>query len=142
MKSEKTIQEAQSLLTQTTGDREDFNCEWLPADASNRFYGRLTYLSGKTLILMVMNAPEAFKSEEAGHETESDKKGELPFVTVARAFEAQGVRVPKILAVSHDSSFLILEDLGDELLYKKRAQAPALIWYEKAIDELIPCNFF
>lgn len=109
--------------------------EWLPGDASNRFYARL-HFDKTSQILMVMNAPEAFKSEEVtGAEKEVLK--ELPFVSIDRSFESAGVRVPHIHYVSKDSDFLILEDLGDELLYSRRQSEKALEWYERAIDELI-----
>lgn len=107
---------------------------WLPGDASNRYYGRIQ-LDKVSLVLMVMNAPEAFKSEEvtgAGQE----RLLELPFVSIDRAFGDANIRVPKIYFVAADSEFLIPEDLGDRLLYDQRQKDSALQWYEKALDEL------
>jgi aminoglycoside/choline kinase family phosphotransferase len=114
----------------------DFQCEWLPGDASNRFYGRLKFASGAKLMLMVMNAPEAFKSEEKTGANET-MQSELPFVTIGRELEKAKVRVPRIMGVDPRSEFLLSEDLGDELLYTKRQIEPASIWYERALDELI-----
>jgi aminoglycoside/choline kinase family phosphotransferase len=107
---------------------------WLPGDASNRFYGRIQ-MERASLILMVMNAPEAFKSEEV---TGAGKQvlTELPFVTVDRHFIEAGVRVPEIYFVASDSEFLISEDLGDELLYARRQMESAAVWYERALEEL------
>ncbi len=110
------------------------DCDWLAGDASNRFYGRLKF-EKSNLILMVMNAPEAFKSEEVTGAAQGQIK-ELPFVSVGRAFEKAKVRVPHIYFISPASDFLITEDLGDELLYQRRQNSSALDWYEKALDEL------
>jgi aminoglycoside/choline kinase family phosphotransferase len=108
---------------------------WLPGDASNRFYGRIR-LEQKTLMLMVMNAPEAFKSEEVTG-AEREAVTELPFVKMARELGMADVRVPQVFYVASNSEFLILEDLGDELLYVRRQKEAAMDWYEKALDELL-----
>ncbi len=112
------------------------SCEWMPGDASNRFYGRIKVSdSPESKILMVMNAPEAFKSEEATGADES-KIRELPFVTVGRRLESEGVRVPHIDFVDPQSSFMVLEDLGDELLYDRRQKEKAIEWYKLALKTL------
>ncbi|MDB5038316.1 MAG: putative Phosphotransferase [Bacteriovoracaceae bacterium] len=108
--------------------------DWLPGDASNRFYGRV-HLEKKTLMLMVMNAPEAFKSEEITGALNSKVK-ELPFVSIGRILEKENVRVPHIYYVASDAEFLLSEDLGDELLYLRRQKEGATGWYERALDEL------
>lgn len=117
---------------------EPLACNWLPGDASNRYYGRIDMRGARgmsTAILMVMNAPEAFKSEEATGS--SAKPKELPFLSVGRKFFESGVRVPEIFYVSPSSDYMVLEDLGDFLLFQKRQQEPAMSWYEKAIDQLV-----
>ncbi|MBN8555468.1 MAG: phosphotransferase [Deltaproteobacteria bacterium] len=115
---------------------QNFKCDWLPGDASNRFYGRLQFDGKKDpLILMVMNAPEAFKSEEVTGGKVSEPS-ELPFVTVAKEFAKGGIRVPKIVGVAENSEFILLEDFGDELLYQRRQENSALEWYELALKEL------
>lgn len=113
----------------------DFQCEWLPGDASNRFYGRLKFASGAKLMLMVMNAPEAFKSEEKTGANEAANQ-ELPFVSIGRGLEKAKIRVPRIIGVDAKSEFLLTEDLGDELLYLRRQKEPSTIWYERALDAL------
>lgn len=115
----------------------DFSCQWLPGDASNRFYGRIFLKDeAKPLILMVMNAPEAFKSEEVTGADESKNK-ELPFVAIGKKLFAEKVRVPEILYVDSAHRFLLTEDMGDELLYERRQKESALSWYEKALEELV-----
>jgi aminoglycoside/choline kinase family phosphotransferase len=114
----------------------DFEATRLPGDASNRGYVRLRDRqgSGQSLIVMIMNAPEAFKSEEAGAATE--KPSELPFLTVDRELKGAGLFVPEVFYVSEKSDFLVLEDFGDELLYDRRQKEPALEWYKKALESL------
>ncbi len=130
------LEEVHSLLRETEYRDEAFECRWLPGDASNRFYGRLQFqFTNHSLILMVINAPEAFKSEEVTGASES-KITELPFVTIARGFQKEGIRTPNIVAVDEDSRFLICEDFGDELLYLRRQKESALSWYEYALEEL------
>lgn len=123
------------MATERSKFSPDFQCEWLPGDASNRFYGRLKFASGAQLMLMVMNAPEAFKSEEKSGVSDASLK-ELPFVVIGRELEKAKIRVPRIIGVDSNSEFLVSEDLGDELIYNKRQIEPATIWYERALDEL------
>lgn len=114
--------------------KETCKVDKLPGDASNRSYIRLHRSSGETLIVMIMNAPEAFKSEEKTGSTE--KPRELPFISVGRAFEKAGIRVPRILYADPRERFLVLDDLGDELLYARADGPDRLMWYRKALDEL------
>ncbi len=74
--------------------------ESVAGDASNRRYFRLR-LADRTAI--VVYAPPA---TEKNHE----------FVRVAGLFAAADVRVPEVLAADFGRGFLLLEDLGDELL--------------------------
>lgn len=111
-------------------------CHWLLGDASNRFYGRLYLKDGSSRILMVINAPEAFKSEEVTG-GESDFKNEIPFVGVGRKWHASGICVPRIEYVDSQARFLIAEDFGAEALYDRRQKENAILWYQRAIDELI-----
>ncbi len=108
--------------------------EWLPGDASNRFYARAFKSDGHSHIIMVLNAPEAFKSEEVTGGPPAWK--ELPFVAIGRRLRQSDIRTPEILFVSPSHDFIVLEDLGDELLYQRRQVTEAIDWYEKALDEL------
>lgn len=117
------------------GFQSGLKMEWLPGDASNRYYGRLRSPSGESLVVMVMNAPEAFKSEEV---TGADEKKitELPFVTIGRKLFSEKILVPQIVYVDPRSEFLVLDDLGDELLYDRRQKGPALDLYKEALSIL------
>jgi len=112
------------------------SCQWLPGDASNRFYGRLSVAGhSKTFMLMVMNAPEAFKSEEVTGADEA-KIQELPFVTIGRELESRKIRVPHIQFVDSKSQFLVAEDFGSEQLYDRRQKNAATEWYQSALKTL------
>lgn len=114
--------------------------EWnkLPGDASNRSYWRVG-VNARSYILMVMNEAEVFRSEEAqaqGQEDSSSLK-ELAFVEIARNWKEQGIRVPDVIDVSENRDLVLLEDLGQELLYDRRLQESAIDYYERAIEQLV-----
>jgi aminoglycoside/choline kinase family phosphotransferase len=69
-------------------------------DASARRYFRLA-LGTRSYVLV--EAPPATEKNEA-------------FVSVAGLLDAAGVKVPAVLGVDYDRGFLLLEDLGDQLL--------------------------
>lgn len=119
--------------------RSEGEIRWqeMPGDASNRSYARLHFSNAKTKILMLLNAPEAFKSEEVTGADEGEYSQDLDFVRVAKAWASKGIRVPKIDYVDPQNRFLICEDFGDELLYTERQKNAALDWYENALDELV-----
>ncbi len=74
----------------------------LAGDASNRLYFRVEPQAGETRILALLPGPF--------------EPGELPFLEVAKLFEAIPLRVPRIHEVAGDLGILLLEDLGDALL--------------------------
>ena len=94
-------------------------------DASNRRYDRLTTGDGARAILM--DAPPA-KGEDV-----------RPFIAVTGLLRAQGLSAPRILAADTDAGFLLLEDLGDDLLARVIATDPSLehTLYAAATDVLI-----
>jgi len=106
----------------------------LPGDASNREYFRLSEPDKNVRsILMLLNAPEAFRSEEI---TQAGvQSAELDFVTIGRNWKKQGIQVPEILCVG--KNYLLIEDFGEELLYDRRQQEDSLSYYELALEELV-----
>lgn len=87
----------------------------LPGDASNRRYFRLELAGRRSVILMQLAEPEAFKqSEEAvsGAVTVT----ELPFLNVHRHLAGAGVTVPALYHYDQAAGLLYLEDFGDLLL--------------------------
>ena len=81
-------------------DSDQFEINFLPGDASFRRYARIK-LNNKTF--MLMDAPP-------------EKEDCVPFVTIDEFFDANGVRVPHIVAKDLTQGFLLLEDFGDVLL--------------------------
>ncbi|MGA0163902.1 MAG: aminoglycoside phosphotransferase family protein [Bdellovibrionota bacterium] len=114
----------------------EFQWENLPGDASNRRYVRVRH-QDETRILMIMNAPEAFKSEEKTQNLQSENSEELDYVRVTKAWQSHGIRVPRIDAIGSANDFLILEDFGQELLFDRRQNQAAIEFYKKSIEELI-----
>ena len=76
------------------------SCHPLAGDASFRRYFRLTDGNDSWVL---MDAPP-------------EREDSRPFVDVARRLQAGGVEAPHILAQDLEQGFLLLEDLGDELL--------------------------
>ncbi len=95
-------------------------------DASFRRYFRLTMAADSWICV---DAP-------------ADKEDNPAFVNIARAWRAEGVHVPEVIAYDFDAGFMLLEDFGDQLLWpalhapdsndERRHQL-----YKKAIDELL-----
>jgi len=86
-------------------------------DASNRRYFRLQW-SGRTAI--AVEAPPA---------TEKNRE----FLAIRQFLERAGVRVPKLLAADLEQGFLLLEDLGDQLLLGELRDATAESHYARAL---------
>jgi aminoglycoside/choline kinase family phosphotransferase len=113
----------------------------LNGDASNRRYFRLELVGGppRSLVLMQLAAPEAFKqSEEAVSGAQSIT--ELPFVNVLNHLVKAGVAVPTLHYYDKAAGLLYLEDLGDVTLAEACANAtgvdqPGL--YRQAVDDLV-----
>jgi len=87
----------------------------LPGDASNRRYFRLSLSNRRSVILMQLAEPEAFKqSEEAVSGAVAGT--ELPFLNVHRHLAGAGVTVPALYHYDQAAGLLYLEDFGDLLL--------------------------
>lgn len=110
----------------------------LPGDASSRQYFRLVDDAKSKSFIVMKNAVEAFKSEEASATGHSNSVvEEIDFVRIGRKWKEIGIHVPVIFHVSEDHQLVLLEDLGDELLYLKRQKEDALSFYKRAIDQMI-----
>ncbi|MGX5914969.1 aminoglycoside phosphotransferase family protein [Aliidiomarina sp. Khilg15.8] len=56
------------------------------------------------------------------------------FIAVAQAFQSQGVPVPQIHAYNEDAGFMILQDLGDTLLFAQlQSDEQAEAYYRRAL---------
>lgn len=98
-----TMHERENALKEWLIDtlkQQDFQLAPLAGDASFRRYFRLRY-NGLTQI--VMDAPP-------------EKEDVKPFIHIAQALQQADVHTPKVLAMNPEDGFLLLSDLGDELL--------------------------
>jgi len=66
-----------------------------------------------------------------------EKENNPAFVAIANAFDQCGVIVPKVLAHNFKSGFLLLTDLGDDVLQPVLTPSNVGQWYHCAIDSLI-----
>lgn len=110
----------------------------LYGDASYRRYFRATLSSGKTLIVMKMPLGAASVSEEITNY--KGPKGELPYINVSNYLSSKGIPVPKILGFDKKMDALIIEDVGDRLLFDEVYQSEDGVkfeWYKKAIELLV-----
>lgn len=133
-----------SLVTATVETRLPFRASLeamtpLPGDASNRRYFRLKLSGGRSVILMQLAEPEAFKqSEEAV--SGAVAVTELPFLNVHRHLAAAGVTVPALYHYDQAAGLLYLEDFGDLLLVQAcrdgHSRETARL-YQRAIEMLV-----
>jgi N-acetylmuramate 1-kinase len=111
----------------------------IAGDASSRSYERLDF-SGQQLILM--NAPPRpdgppVKDGLPYSAIARLAEDVIPFIAVANGLRERGFSAPKILAADRDGGFLLLEDLGTELVVAGDPPAPIAERYERAIDVLV-----
>lgn len=110
----------QSLVARTVATKLPFRAALetltpLLGDASNRRYFRLSLSNRRSVILMQLAEPEAFKqSEEAV--SGAVAVTELPFLNVHRHLAKAGVTVPALYHYDQTAGLLYLEDFGDLLL--------------------------
>ena len=111
----------------------------IAGDASTRSYERLSQ-GGKSLILM--NAPpkpdgppvkRGLPYSVIAHLAEDAR----PFVAVANGLRERGFSAPKIHAADLEAGFMMLEDLGTELVIAGAPPAPIPERYERAVDMLV-----
>lgn len=114
----------------------------LAGDASNRRYYRLALAGGppRSLILMQLAEPEAFKQSEEAVSGATHRITELSFVNIMSHLTKAGVPVPVLHYYDQAAGLLYLEDFGDVTLAEavSRADARGLeSRYKQAIDVLV-----
>jgi N-acetylmuramate 1-kinase len=139
----KLAQPDRSLVASTVESKLPFRASLerltpLPGDASNRRYFRLALSGRRSVILMQLAEPEAFKqSEEAV--SGAVAVTELPFLNVHRHLTRAGVTVPALYHYDQTAGLLYLEDFGDLLLVQacRDGRSPdAARHYHQAIETL------
>ena len=117
---------------------QDALCERLAGDASTRSYQKI--LSGKRNLIL-MDSPRRpdgppvrdGKSYSAIAHLAEDVR---PFIAIARALRGLGFSAPEVIAADLDEGFIILEDLGSELVVAGNPPAPIRVRYEAAVHIL------
>jgi aminoglycoside/choline kinase family phosphotransferase len=98
----------------------EFSLTPLKGDASFRSYFRLNINN------------QSFIAVKAPPETEDN----LGFIKVSQAFKNLNLQVPEVLAADTDKGFLLLTDLGDEVLFNILNSNNANTLYPKSLEEL------
>lgn len=109
----------------------------LYGDASYRAYFRASLKSGRTVIIMKM--PDGISSASEEITNYQGPKDELPYINISNYLRRHGFPVPEILHYDRKREVLILEDMGNHLLFKEVAEADEKTqseWYGKAVELL------
>jgi aminoglycoside/choline kinase family phosphotransferase len=114
----------------------------LAGDASNRRYFRIELNEPKTrsLVLMQLAEPEAFKQSEEAVSGAGHQIAELPFLNVQAHLAKAGVSVPTLYYYDQTAGLLYLEDFGDLTLSEAcHSATPEALEarYRHAIDVLV-----
>lgn len=114
----------------------------LAGDASSRRYYRALLSGGRAprsaIVMELAGSNLPLSSEELALFTEPPK--ELPFLNLHRFLSRVGVRLPALYGHWVDDGILLLEDLGERLLWdfaQTLSAAEVVRWYQKAIDQLL-----
>src|SRR6476661_11044113 len=119
-----------TLIAETVRSKVPFHADLstissLPGDASNRRYYRLTLNSGsRSVILMQLSSPEAFKQSEEAVSGAKTTSTELPFINVLHHLAKADVAVPVLYHYDQEAGLLYLEDFGDVTLADACTNAP------------------
>lgn len=118
---------------------EDYELRKIAGDASNRVYSRVFLRNGAAPVssLVVMRFPPeaAFASDEATAPSLSPKRH--AFLDMASYLARHDLPVPAVYGADLAAGLILLEDLGDALLYDEVIEAPAAAreaGYRDAID--------
>jgi tRNA threonylcarbamoyl adenosine modification protein YjeE len=111
----------------------------IAGDASSRSYERIWQRDQR---LILMNAPpqpdgppvkRGLPYSAIAHLAEDVK----PFVAMAKALRARGLSAPKVVAADLELGFLVLEDLGADLVVAGNPPTPIAERYGRAVDVLV-----
>jgi aminoglycoside/choline kinase family phosphotransferase len=135
-----------TLVAETVHSKLPFHADLssinpLAGDASNRRYYRLTLNGGlRSVILMQLASPEAFKQSEEAVSSAKTTITELPFINVLNHLAKADIAVPTLYHYDAKAGLLYLEDFGDVTLAEACANAPVQTvrgWYRQAIETLV-----
>ncbi|HEY8199880.1 MAG TPA: phosphotransferase [Actinomycetota bacterium] len=121
------------LVRRATGQEPDGRpVTRLAGHASLRTYWRVGEPGAGSVVVMVL--PQAAQPEEIG---KGGTSGPAPFVDVQAYLQRIGVRVPEVYGWSQEEGWVVLEDLGDEMMVDRLdAGSPAEPLYAAATTQL------
>jgi N-acetylmuramate 1-kinase len=111
----------------------------IAGDASTRSYERLILGDKRFILMNAFRKPDGppikrgLPYSAIAHLAEDV----TPFIAVANGLRERGFSAPKILAAHRDAGFLMLEDLGTDLLVAGDPPKPIPERYELAVDVLV-----
>lgn len=136
-----------ALVAQTVRSHLPFQAEFgdmipLDGDASNRRYFRVNLKNAsapRSVVLMQLAEPEAFKQSEEAVSGADVPITELPFINILGHLKGANVLVPHLYFYDQTAGLLYLEDCGDLTLAQVCRQASSArkaVLYREAIDIL------
>jgi len=111
---------------QTGSGRPRFSFDLIAGDASPRKYFRVVcpaVQDAKTRSYVAVDAPSTEKTPE--------------FLNIRALLERAGVRVPALVAADAEAGFMLLEDLGDDVLLPVLSEHSVAAWYAMALGSLV-----
>lgn len=124
------IELLEPLLERTLGDAHPKLKEIVGGASTRRFF-RVTPAAGPSAVAMYVPLPsqELSKAKETGRR--------WPFLEVRELLTERGIRVPKLLAESCDTGWLLVEDLGDTLAqHLEHSPQDKSTLYQSAVRDL------
>ena len=103
-----------------------FSFDLIAGDASPRKYYRVVCPAAqdtKAQSYVAVDAPSTEKTPE--------------FLDIRALLEQAGVRVPALVAADADAGFMLLEDLGDDVLLPVLSEHSVAAWYAMALGSLV-----
>lgn len=117
------IQRAKHWMTQWYNE-SSIKFEPIVGDASSRTYFRI-WIEDRSYILMHADAI---------------KENSHAFIAIAQALREGGVRAPLVMQSDLNLGFMLMEDLGDDLVFKQYESAYSDVLILKAIDVILDIN--
>ena len=100
-----------------------FSFDLIAGDASPRKYYRVVLLSNDKAVKQSFIAVDAPSSEKTPE-----------FLHIRQLLERGSIRVPALVAADAEAGFLLLEDLGDDVLLPALSDHSAGVWYAMALN--------
>jgi N-acetylmuramate 1-kinase len=112
--------------------------QYVQGDASTRGYERLTLAGTSTILMNSPRRPDGPPVRDGKPYSAIAHLAEnvTPFVAMAQGLRERGLSAPEIFAADREGGFLVIEDLGRELVVADDPPAPIETRYAVAVDLL------